>query len=390
MPESAFKVCIIGCGIIGAGAVTRFESDERVRVVGVADLSKPKADELAARAGARAYIDVDEMLETESPDIVVLATPDAFHLEPALAVARAGVPHLFMQKPLATTVEDARVIERALGASRTTTYMLFTNRFDAMDLATRYVVQEGLIGRPIYGEARLDDNIFVPLNLWGARSRAWVEGSSPGQFLLSHVVDQLRWYFEPAEIESVYAIGQQEVLGYTPDLLDAFLFLDNGMKIRVKAEWIKFMESRVEFYLCFGGSTGSVTYNKLPGFNTTLGWRTEVSPEVPWEALERHYTILQEHGIDCRIGVEERWGPTGRATAHIMSIAQNGTRGAFRTLVDAVEEGTDRPRAMLPFGRLPNLVDGLRSTEVIAAIHESARDRKEVAVPRLEPAVASG
>jgi predicted dehydrogenase len=381
MNEAPYKVCIIGCGIIGAAAVTRFEGDPRVRVVGVADISRDKAEALAARCNARAYEGVDQMLESERPTIVVLATPDALHLEPALAVARAQVPFLFMQKPLATTLDDARAIRDALDAAGTRTYMLYTNRFDYMDMATRYVVQQGLIGRPVYGEARLDDNIYIPLHLWGDRSRAWVEGSSPAQFLLSHIVDQLRWYFEPAEVKSVYAMSQNEVLGYTPDVIDAFLFLDDGMKIRVKAEWIKFMESRVEFYLCFGGSAGSVAYHKLPGFNTQLGWRASISPDVPWADLEAHYAVLQEHGVDCRLGVEQGWGVAGRTRTHTISIAQNGTPGAFKVLVDAVEEDTDQPRAMRPFGRLPGLVDGLRSTEVIAAIHESAQRRKEIAVP---------
>jgi predicted dehydrogenase len=375
-----FSACIIGCGIIGIGAVTRFSTDDRVRVTGVVDVDRKRADELALRAGAaaKAYTDVDLMLERERPDIVVLATPDAFHREPALAVARANVPFLFMQKPLATTMADAVVIQQALSDATTTTYMLFTNRFDYMDLATRYVIQQGLIGRPVYGEARLDDNIWVPLHLWGERSADWVAGSSPAQFLLSHVVDQVRWFLEPAEVASVFSFELREVLGNTSDLLDAFLFLNSGAKVRAKAEWIKFMEARVEFYLSFGGTAGSVTYNKLPGFGTTLGWRAEIDADLPWSDVLAHHALLQAHDIDSRVVVEEGWGPKGRTRKNVLAIAANGTRGSYRTLVDAVAERTDTPRAMGPFGALPGLADGLRSVEAVAAIHNSARERREV------------
>ncbi len=379
-----FTACIIGCGIIGIGAVARFSGDERVRVTGVADLDRGRADELAARAEATAYTDVDRMLARERPDIVVLATPDAYHREPALAVARAGTPYLFMQKPLATTLADAVAVHDALRASATRTYMLFTNRFDYMDLATRYVIQRGLIGRPIYGEARLDDNIWVPNHLWGERSADWVAGSSPAQFLLSHVVDQVRWYLEPAEVTSVYGLEQREVLGNTADLLDAYLFLDSGAKVRVKAEWIKFMEARVEYYLSFGGSKGSVTYNKLPGFGTTLGWRAEIDPDIPWNDVLEHHALMQAHEIDSRLTVEEGWGPKGRTRKTVLAIATNGTRGPYRTLVDAVAERTDTPRALEPFGPLPDLDAGLRSVQAVSAIHESARERREVALTTID------
>ena len=378
--KSPFAFGIIGCGIIGQRVAERVSSSLRADLKAVADLDRAKAEQVTEKFGGKAYIRTEEMLGQEELDIVLIATPDAHHKEPTLQVASAGVPFLFLQKPLATTVEDARAMVEVLEASETQTYMLFTNRFDYMDMATRYVIQEGLLGRPIYGEARLDDNIFVPTHAWGPRSRQWAEQSSPAQFLLSHVVDQLRWFFEPAEIEGVYAIEQREVLGYTPDLFDAFLFLSSGVKVRIKSEWIKHMRERVEFYLSFGGDLGSLIYHKLPAYGTQLGWRAYLDETLAWDDLLKHHQRLLDHNIVCSVGLQTGVGRQGDTRLRTLTIEQNGTDGYLDVLFDAVEEKSDSPTSFTLFGRLPGLRDGLRATEVVCAIHESAATRREVAL----------
>ncbi|MDZ7704238.1 MAG: hypothetical protein U5L04_07145 [Trueperaceae bacterium] len=57
---------------------------------------------------------------------------------------------------------------------------------------------------------------------------------------------------------------EQRVLGYTPDLYDAFLTFDDGAKFRVKAEWIKHIDGLVEFALDFSGSEGSFGTSNIP------------------------------------------------------------------------------------------------------------------------------
>ena len=73
----------------------------------------------------------------------------------------------------------------------------------------------------------------------------------------------------------VYAISQGTVLGFTPDLYDAFLTFDSGLRVRVKAEWIKHIDELVEFYLCFSGHDGTLICNKRGGFGTESGMAGE-------------------------------------------------------------------------------------------------------------------
>ena len=64
--------------------------------------------------------------------------------------------------------------------------------------------------------------------MWGERTRDWGAGSSPADFLASRTINRLCSCFTPARVARVFAIAQSEVLGYTPDLYDVFLFIDNG------------------------------------------------------------------------------------------------------------------------------------------------------------------
>src|SRR5437773_12290366 len=64
----------------------------------------------SANAGAKMfYTDYESLLADDSLDAVCIATPDHLHLEIASAVTRAG-KHLLVEKPLATTVEEAEII----------------------------------------------------------------------------------------------------------------------------------------------------------------------------------------------------------------------------------------------------------------------------------------
>ncbi|MBC7317025.1 MAG: Gfo/Idh/MocA family oxidoreductase, partial [Chloroflexi bacterium] len=220
---------------------------------------------LANQVGAQAFTRYEEMLATCKPDLVVVATPDPLHRAPSVAALEAGVPNIIQEKPLATTLEDAEAIYNLVEQRRARFFVNYANRAAPMDIATCHVIREGLLGKVVYGESRLDDNISVPTQMWGDRTREWAGGSSTAHFLLSHVVDLLRWYFSPAEVREVYAISQHEVLGYTPDVYDAYLTFDSSLKVRVKAEWIKHIDELVEFYMCFSGSEGTLIYNKRGG-----------------------------------------------------------------------------------------------------------------------------
>lgn len=378
---------VIGLGILGAQHARLLHAREDVRLVAVADIRGDVAGRLAGELGATAYTNYAEMLREHTLDVVVVATPDPLHREPTIAALEAGVPNIIQEKPLATTLEDALAIHRAVEHRGARLFVNYANRAAPLDIATRYVMQHHLLGRVVYGESRLDDNISVPTEMWGERTREWAAGSSTAHFLLSHVVDLLRFYFSPAEVREVYAISQQEVLGYTPDVYDAFLTFDTGLKIRVKAEWIKHIDELVEFYMCFSGSDGTLVYNKRGGFGTEPGWRANLSDRLSRDALMGHQDALLDLGVNVAsllhrpsptTGVLRAGGGQLRRALEFRGLGYGEFMAMPGYLVDAVVQNTLTPSTWQGLGALPTHEDGLIQTRITTAIVESAQTGKVV------------
>ena len=380
--QTRLKTGVIGLGILGEQYVRFFKGHAATELVAVADVRSDVAQRVAGQTGAQAYTDYEEMLRAHALDLVAIATPDPLHRAPALAVLGAGVPNVILEKPLATTAEDALAIVEAVEQRRARLFVNLANRAAPFDVATRYVVQQGLLGPVAYGEARLDDNIIVPTGLWGERSRAWAAGSSTAHFLLSHVVDLLRWYFAPAEVKEVYAITQAQVLGFTPDLYDAFLTFDTGMKVRVKAEWIKHIDELVEFYLCFSGRDGTVIYNKRGGFGTANGWRANVAETTTLEQLVAHQDALLARGVKVAAllhrpqpvaGLLAAGGEALQPSLEFRGASPDRLLPLVAHFLDAIQENTLTPTSWHDNGPLPTHEDGLRQTQVVSAIIQSAQ-----------------
>src|SRR5439155_6082680 len=78
-------------------------------VVGVCDVSLPRAQELATRAGAAAYADLTAMLREATPHVVHVCTPAGTHFERARQALLAGA-HVYVEKPFVETSEQAETL----------------------------------------------------------------------------------------------------------------------------------------------------------------------------------------------------------------------------------------------------------------------------------------
>lgn len=95
---------------------------------------------------ARATTDFREITEDPDIDIVHICTPNHLHAE-ALRSAIQHQKHIYCEKPLTATVEEAEEIARALPGYRGTAQMTFQNRFFPAVMRARQLVDLGFLGQ---------------------------------------------------------------------------------------------------------------------------------------------------------------------------------------------------------------------------------------------------
>jgi predicted dehydrogenase len=105
---------VIGAGWIAEEHVAILRSLEGAELVAVCDVDETRAAELAA--GAAVYTDWRELLERESPDAVFVCTPPMLHREMTVDALARGI-HVYLEKPVARGLDDARAIVAAAAAA---------------------------------------------------------------------------------------------------------------------------------------------------------------------------------------------------------------------------------------------------------------------------------
>ncbi|MFO7784606.1 MAG: Gfo/Idh/MocA family oxidoreductase [Desulfatiglandales bacterium] len=110
--QEKLRVGVVGVGHLGQYHVQKYAALHEAELVGVLDVDRAKADDVAQRCGTRAFQDLDSLLG--EVDAVSLAVPTENHFEEALKILDRDV-HLLVEKPItyrvdhaATLVESAR------------------------------------------------------------------------------------------------------------------------------------------------------------------------------------------------------------------------------------------------------------------------------------------
>jgi predicted dehydrogenase len=145
------RVALIGCGNISRAYVAGCSSLAAVELVACTDADPARAAALAAEAGFEAR-PLEAILADPSIEVVVNLTPPAHHVAVSLAAIEAG-KHVYSEKPLATSLGDARAILEA-AAARGVRLGCAPDTFLGGGLQTaRDVLDAGAIGEPLGAHA---------------------------------------------------------------------------------------------------------------------------------------------------------------------------------------------------------------------------------------------
>jgi predicted dehydrogenase len=193
----SLRVAIIGYGLSGrcfhAPLISTTDGLE-VAIV-VTSNAERRADAEREHPRVRVVDTVEEGL-AEGPDLVVVAVPNAGHVEIATAVIHAGAP-LVVDKPLASTVAEAEGIVAHARAAGVPLTVFQNRRWDSDQLTLRRLLDEGALGEVARYESRFER--WRPTTKAGAW-REELSSEKGGGVLLdlgSHLIDQAIELFGP-------------------------------------------------------------------------------------------------------------------------------------------------------------------------------------------------
>ncbi|MFF2051166.1 Gfo/Idh/MocA family protein [Leifsonia sp. NPDC058194] len=115
--SEAIRVGIVGAGFFGSMIAGACAAHEAFTVVAVTDAMPDAARRLAEAHSASVRGSFTELAEDDAVDLVVVATPNHLHAEPAVAALNAG-KHVFVEKPLGIDEESVGSILAAARGAR--------------------------------------------------------------------------------------------------------------------------------------------------------------------------------------------------------------------------------------------------------------------------------
>ena len=117
------RLNIAGIGVGGKGAGDIAETSAGQNVVAICDVDQRTLDSAAMKyPDAKVYTDWRKLLEQKDIDAVTVSTPDHMHAPIAVSAMQLG-KHVYVQKPLAHTIFEARQMRLLAGHNRVISQM---------------------------------------------------------------------------------------------------------------------------------------------------------------------------------------------------------------------------------------------------------------------------
>jgi predicted dehydrogenase len=333
----------------------------------VTALSDPSPSALAEASQAtgvtRTYADGFELLRDAPVDAVIIATPNRFHRDLAVAAAESG-RHVLCEKPLALTVVEGADMLAAAERAGVRHMTAFTYRFVPAMQYMHHLVTSGAVGTPWHFRAqRFQD--------WGRQAIGWRQrlaeaGSGEIGDMLSHRLDFGHFLVGP--ISHLSALTAQ-VWPTRFDSLGAEQVSDTEDWVGCVAKFRSGVTGVFESVKTATGYAGGITSRDYCEVNGSDG-------AVVYE-LSHPLRVLR-----ARAGGAYEAEAVPEAFRKIAGSPRDGDADPYQAFrydqdfefVEAIHAG--RPCA-------PSFADGLRVQVVMAAIQQSAREQRAVAIEEL-------
>ena len=283
--KSPVRVACLGMGWWSDVLADAIKRSGKLEIAACYSRSQDKKDKFAAKYGCRAAASYEEMLADGKIDAIINTTPNSVHLETTRAAAAAG-KHVFLDKPIANTVADARGITEACRKAKVVLALGYQRRRESHFRFVKKRIEDGIFGRLVNAEANISRDRLGKIDLSSWRYQA---AGMPGGVMLQigiHYTDVLEYLMGP--VRAVSGQFARLVLpGDNPDVASLVLEHESGALSTLNASYA----SASEYYLMnIYGKEASAYYDMHHG----LRWLRRGSDKAEPVVCEKTDAIVDE------------------------------------------------------------------------------------------------
>lgn len=342
---SPLNVGLIGCGRVARSVHLKILLHlPGVKLVALAEIDASRREESHAVAPhAAVFSDYREMVAMPQLDAVVICLPNGLHAEAAIAACTQG-KHIYIEKPLATNLEEGQRILAAWRRSRKVGMMGFNYRFNPLYQSLRRQALSGRIGNAVAVRS-----VFATVrgSVGGWRDQR-KEGGGALLDLASHHIDLIRFLFEK-EIVAVSASLRSAHREDDTAILQMRLADDTFVQSFFSLSTLE--EDCIQVY----GESGKLAVDRYRSF------------EVEYSTATRGSDRLAQFGSSARLishvpFLVEKLRSPGHEPSYRVALTQFALAARTGQVVS------------------PDLEDGYRSLAVVLAAEQAAAAGKLVAV----------
>ena len=259
-------IAVIGTGFWGRNHVRVLKSLKGARVVGVFDIDQKSAKETGGRYEVQHIKSLDEALSRREVQAVTICTPTMTHREIAAEAMKAG-KHVFIEKPLASTSQEARELLSIAEENRVYVAVGFIERYNPAVRYIKRLVDKKTLGRIILVIARR-------VTRWPQR----IGDVGVTKDSAIHDIDVMR-YLVGGEVKSVYA-RTGSLLHEFEDYSEILLYFSGGEVGFIDANWLTPRKIRK---LTITGSEATATVDYVSQEIMVEDSKRTVAPRLKWE-----------------------------------------------------------------------------------------------------------
>ncbi len=301
------KILVVGCGHMGASHAAAYDKMQEFEICGLVSRGESKSV-LNEKLGNKyaLYADYYEALSDTHPDAVCISTYPDTHEEYALMALEAGC-HVFIEKPLATTVEGSkRIIEKARAVNKKVVIGYILRHHPMWQ---QFIEKSHLLGKPLVMRMNLNqqssgENWETHLNL--------MKSVSPIVDCGVHYLDVMCQMTEakPVKVNAMGTRLSDQVSANNYNYGQLQIWFDDGSIGWYEVGWGPMVSDTAHFIKDVFGPKGSVSI--VPAGAAFKGKSDDVNAHTETEDLLFHSADTNEHGAfmhpDERISFAENIG----------------------------------------------------------------------------------